>query len=76
VVGEMVMERLRRLDHVAYIRFASVYRAFADIEAFRRELEALTQAVRPSRPLGGQLPLLTEEGEKAMSKRSRFRQSE
>src|SRR3990170_3274216 len=35
VVGEMVMERLRRLDHIAYIRFASVYREFADIESLK-----------------------------------------
>jgi transcriptional repressor NrdR len=41
VVGEMVMERLRALDHIAYIRFASVYRAFADVDELERELEAL-----------------------------------
>jgi transcriptional repressor NrdR len=40
-VGEMVMERLRALDHIAYIRFASVYRAFADVDELERELEAL-----------------------------------
>ena len=32
VVGELVMERLKALDHIAYIRFASVYRAFADVD--------------------------------------------
>src|SRR3972149_2597394 len=31
-IGELVMERLRSLDHIAYIRFASVYRAFADVD--------------------------------------------
>lgn len=41
VVGEMVMERLRALDHIAYIRFASVYRAFADVDELERELTAL-----------------------------------
>jgi transcriptional repressor NrdR len=41
VVGEMVMERLRALDQIAYIRFASVYRAFADVDALEAELEAL-----------------------------------
>jgi transcriptional repressor NrdR len=41
IVGEMVMERLRALDHIAYIRFASVYRAFADVDELERELTAL-----------------------------------
>lgn len=40
-VGEMVVERLRRLDLVAYIRFASVYRPLEDLESLRRELDAL-----------------------------------
>lgn len=40
-IGESVMERLRHLDEVAYVRFASVYRQFADIEGFRQELERL-----------------------------------
>ncbi len=37
-IGEMVMERLRNLDEVAYVRFASVYKKFQDIETFRKEL--------------------------------------
>lgn len=41
VIGEMVMERLRHVDQVAYVRFASVYRQFRDIETFRRELDRL-----------------------------------
>ena len=41
LVGEMVMERLKDLDEVAYVRFASVYRSFKDIGSFRRELENL-----------------------------------
>ena len=40
-IGEDVMERLRQLDEVAYIRFASVYRHFRDIETFRKELQKL-----------------------------------
>ncbi len=40
-IGELVMERLRSLDHIAYIRFASVYRAFADVEELEQELSAL-----------------------------------
>ncbi len=42
-IGEMVMERLRKLDEVAYVRFASVYRQFTDIKRFREELEKLLE---------------------------------
>ncbi|HDD46094.1 MAG TPA: transcriptional repressor NrdR [Candidatus Aenigmarchaeota archaeon] len=41
VIGELVMENLRKLDEVAYIRFASVYRQFADIKSFQNELRRL-----------------------------------
>ncbi len=41
VIGEMVMDKLRSLDKVAYIRFASVYRAFADLQSFEEELHML-----------------------------------
>lgn len=41
MVGELVMEELRHLDEVAYVRFASVYRSFQDVEAFRDEIEKL-----------------------------------
>jgi len=40
-IGERVMERLRELDSVAYVRFASVYRRFEDVEAFMAELRDL-----------------------------------
>lgn len=40
-VGELVMEELRALDQVAYVRFASVYRQFEDVAAFRAEIERL-----------------------------------
>jgi transcriptional repressor NrdR len=40
-IGELVMEELRHLDEVAYVRFASVYRSFQDVEAFRDEVERL-----------------------------------
>lgn len=40
-IGELVMERLRDLDEVAYVRFASVYRHFRDINAFMEELKGL-----------------------------------
>lgn len=40
-VGEMVMEELRELDEVAYVRFASVYRSFQDVNEFREEIERM-----------------------------------
>jgi transcriptional repressor NrdR len=40
-IGEMVMEELRKLDEVAYVRFASVYRQFRDINEFMSELKDL-----------------------------------
>jgi transcriptional repressor NrdR len=42
-VGEMLMKRLLALDKIAYIRFASVYRDFQDVEAFLAELKELLQ---------------------------------
>ena len=42
-IGEMVMSRLRSLDEVAYVRFASVYRSFRDVSEFRAELDNLAR---------------------------------
>ncbi len=42
-IGEAVMQRLRKLDEVAYVRFASVYRAFRDVGEFMSELEELAR---------------------------------
>ncbi len=64
-IGELVMGELHRLDEVAYVRFASVYRSFQDLEAFREEIDRLRPRIR--RPEGHadrdaqteqQLPLL------------------
>lgn len=41
IIGEMVMEELRNLDEVAYVRFASVYRSFQDVKAFSEEVKKL-----------------------------------
>ena len=46
-VGELLMERLQSLDKIAYVRFASVYRDFQDVEAFLSELEVLMRQKRP-----------------------------
>ena len=42
-IGELVMERLKPLDEVAYVRFASVYRQFKDINSFMRELNKILE---------------------------------
>jgi len=42
-IGEMVMQNLRRLDEVAYIRFATIYRQFADVEDLADEIESLME---------------------------------
>jgi transcriptional repressor NrdR len=57
-VGELVMRELKKLDHVAYVRFASVYRSFEDVQAFREEIERLERDL-PSIE-GLQLSLLGE----------------
>lgn len=41
-IGELVMEALKALDHVAYVRFASVYRSFQDLDEFRAEIDRLS----------------------------------
>lgn len=45
-VGELIMARLKEIDTVAYIRFASVYRDFKDVNEFKQELEQLLGAAR------------------------------
>ena len=42
-IGELVMEKLKKIDEVAYVRFASVYRQFKDINTFMKELNKLLQ---------------------------------
>ena len=56
-VGELVMEELRHLDEVAYVRFASVYRSFQDVEAFHDEIAKLRHR-RPRDEEIGQLSFL------------------
>jgi len=47
VIGEVLMKHLKDLDHVAYVRFASVYREFTDIDHFMQELETLKKKTEP-----------------------------
>ena len=57
-IGEFVMAELKPLDQVAYVRFASVYRAFEDVAAFRAEIDQLERDL--PHLTGLQLPLLDE----------------
>jgi len=43
LIGEYVMEKLKETDHVAYIRFASVYRSFTDVSSFQEEVKSLIE---------------------------------
>ncbi len=57
-IGELVMERLHTLDPIAYVRFASVYRQFADLAALQEELASLASGARPAE---AQLPFADPE---------------
>jgi transcriptional repressor NrdR len=60
-IGDMVMKRLKNLDYIAYIRFASVYRDFTDITALKREIDNLVSD-EPETPVNtSQLPLILDE---------------
>jgi transcriptional repressor NrdR len=61
-IGELVMRELKKLDQVAYVRFASVYRSFEDVQAFREEIERLERDLPALEGL--QLSLLQAETEK------------
>jgi transcriptional repressor NrdR len=66
-IGDMVMEKLKALDYIAYIRFASVYREFTDITALKQEVDTLLSGAGVS---PGQLPLLPDM-DRARSRRRR-----
>lgn len=57
VIGELVMERLRDLDDVAYVRFASVYRHFHDVDSLAAEIEALKRRKQREEEMKRQLRL-------------------
>ena len=67
-IGEFVMEELRQLDEVAYVRYASVYHRFEDADAFRAEIEQLDQRRRQD-PAAGQMSLLPGQGRDARTKK-------
>ena len=61
IIGDMVMERLKNLDYIAYIRFASVYREFTDITALKREVDTLVSSQAETPRPASQLSLLPDE---------------
>ncbi len=61
-IGELVMERLRQIDDVAYVRFASVYRRFADVERMAEEIDALRERKRREEELKNQMALPLQQG--------------
>jgi len=71
IIGEMVMERLKSLDRVAYIRFASVYRDFRDIETFKEEIEALLEPRQSITEPSNQLSFLEDEASPLPTRRRR-----
>jgi transcriptional repressor NrdR len=61
-IGELAMDRLRKIDDVAYVRFASVYRRFTDVDHMVEEIDALRERKRREEELKNQMPLPLQEG--------------
>ena len=72
IIGDMVMGRLGELDHIAYIRFASVYREFGDITTLKQAVDTLVDT-KAGAPPAGQLPLLSQEELVSLGRRQRRR---
>ena len=73
VIGDMVMAGLKNLDYIAYIRFASVYRDFADITDLKREVDTLLSGEVALPAKTSQLPLIPAEPPVGLVKRERRR---
>jgi len=71
VIGDMVMRRLRSLDDIAYIRFASVYREFTDITTLKQEVDSLAGGEIKASRSTAQLPLLPDEELETVARRPR-----
>ncbi|MBC8477834.1 MAG: transcriptional repressor NrdR [Dehalococcoidia bacterium] len=69
IIGDMVMERLKELDHIAYIRFASVYRDFTDITTLKKVVDSLVDGEPALATPKNQLSLLSSEELEELSKR-------
>jgi transcriptional repressor NrdR len=71
VIGDLVMEKLKSLDHIAYIRFASVYREFTDITTLKEVVDALVTGEPGIAYPTNQLPLLSPEELGELARRGR-----
>jgi transcriptional repressor NrdR len=60
LIGDLAIEELRKLDEVAYVRFASIYRSFQDVTEFQREIDRLKKLPK-ARPDRDQMSLLPED---------------
>jgi len=72
LIGELVMDELRKLDQVAYVRFASVYRKFQDLDEFRQEIERISH----DNHYEGQLDILSEVAKKDVLKTAARKEKE
>ena len=68
VIGDMVMEHLKTLDYIAYIRFASVYRDFADITTLKQEVDTLVGGEAQTPHPAQQLSLLSGDNARASTR--------
>lgn len=68
VIGDLVMEKLKSLDHIAYLRFASVYREFTDITTLKEVVDTLVSGESTASPSPGQLPLLSPDNLEGLSR--------
>ena len=73
VIGDMVMERLKSLDQIAYIRFASVYREFTDITTLKEVVDALASGEAGVSHPSNQLPLISVEKLEELAKMDRHK---
>jgi len=71
VIGDMVMEKLKNLDHIAYLRFASVYREFTDITTLKEVVDTLVSGESVVAHSANQLPLLSTDNLEELTKRGR-----
>ncbi len=70
IIGDLAMRELEKLDHIAYIRFASVYREFTDIGALKQVVDSLAEGETLTPP-ANQLPLLPSEAVNSLISRRR-----
>jgi transcriptional repressor NrdR len=76
IIGDMVMAGLKKLDYIAYIRFASVYREFRDITSLQREIDSLLDDTPAAAEGTEQLPLIPDDRVTVTMKENTVREDE